>query len=84
MNKNFKFIGFSILVGVIVYSTAMIVIRLQMTNMAYEFEEMKGYERSMKEEQRRLRARLAKELSPENIKVEGFSEPRPEQVVVIP
>lgn len=66
------------------YSAAMIVLRLRMTEMGYQFEELKSYERILKEEQLRLRAELARKLSPQQLRLQGFAEPEARQVVVIP
>jgi len=84
MNKPIKIIGALILSALIIYSATMIVVRLKMTAMAYEFDELKASERSMKEEQARLRALISEKLSPDKMFLEDFSEPNPEQVVVIP
>lgn len=76
--------GVMLLAGILLYSSAMMVIRLKMTEMAYTFEELKSYERSLREEQVRLRAEVSQRLSPAQLKLKGFSEPMPKQVVVIP
>lgn len=70
--------------AVLLYGTSMIVVRLRMTELAYEFERLKNEERALREEQVRLRARLAEKLSPMRLKLDGFTEPSPEQVVKIP
>ncbi|MBN8555326.1 MAG: hypothetical protein J0L93_07775 [Deltaproteobacteria bacterium] len=75
--------------GFLLYCGAMIVIRLSITQMAYQFEELKNYERSLKEEQLRLRAGVSKKISPalselRSWKEKGFAEPAHNQVVVIP
>jgi len=75
---------YAILTGVVIYGLSMIVIRLHITQMAYAFDEMKAYERSLKEEQLRLRASLARSLSPENLHAKDYQEPNPGQVVKIP
>jgi hypothetical protein len=80
----YKWWALSILAGFIFYSAAMIVLRLRMTEMGYQFEELKTYERSLKEEQLRLRANLAKKLSPQQLRLQGFAEPESRQVVAIP
>jgi hypothetical protein len=66
------------------FGLSMLVIRLHMTQLAYEFEDLKNYERSLKEEQLRLRLRIAEALSPNQAHSKEFQEPRPDQVVVIP
>lgn len=73
----------SILGAFILYSSAMIILRLRMTEMGYEFEDQ-NKERSLKEEQLRLRADLAKMLSPTSLRLKGFAEPEASQVVAIP
>ena len=70
--------------SVVFYLLGMLVIRLHMTQLAYTFEESKEYERSLKEEQRRLKASLAQELSLENLGRLDFLEPEAEKVVFIP
>jgi len=73
------------LVGsVLLYSIAMIVIRLHMTQMAYQFDQVKEYERSLQEEQLRLRARLAEALSPHHLDLFGLQTPQPSQLRRIP
>ena len=81
---RFKWIALSILGGFILYSASMIILRLRMTEMGYQFEELKTAERGLKEEQLRLRAELARKLSPQVLKLQGFSEPEAKQVVIIP
>lgn len=55
-----------------------------MTQLAYSFEEKKEFERSLKEEQRRLKASIAEKLSLENLKTSEFEEPSANHVVFIP
>lgn len=70
--------------GLILYATGMIVVRLKMTETAYQFEEAKSYERSLKEEQQRLRARISTSEHPLSLKLKDFQEPHPQQIVRIP
>ena len=75
--------------GFLLYCGAMIIVRLSITQMAYQFEELKNYERSLKEEQLRLRAVVSKKMAPavselKSWKEKGFAEPNHHQVVVIP
>lgn len=74
--------------SLLLYSTLMIVIRLKITELGYEFEEVKGYERALREEQLVLRADLARKLSVQHLKdrwkERGYDEPEPKQIVVIP
>lgn len=82
--RIWKSISLSFLLHIILYGVLAIVIRLHMTQMAYQFHELKAYERSLKEEELRLRAELARELSPNFMKLDEFKAPEPDQVVVIP
>lgn len=82
--KTWKKISFSLLLHIIAYGFLAIVIRLHMTQQAYQFHELKAYERSLKEEELRLRAKLAEALSPSRLKLEDYIAPQPEQVVRIP
>lgn len=66
------------------YSVAMMSIRLAMTNMAYEFESLKAEERDLREENQRLRAQISKQLSADRFRLEGFRDPTPEQIKVLP
>lgn len=66
------------------YGLGMLFVRLHMTQMAYQFDEKKDYERSLMEEQMRLRLDLNRSLSPVQLKDLDFVEPEPEQVVMIP
>lgn len=84
MIQVIKSIVFSLFVGTAIYSICMIVIRLQMTEMAYRFEAAKKDERSLQEEQMRLRSELAQLLNPGKMKVTSLQEPGPQQVRVIP
>jgi hypothetical protein len=84
MIQGIKQIIFSLFLGVAVYSVTMIVVRLQMTEMAYRFDAAKKDERSLQEEQMRLRSELARLLNPKSMKVADLQEPGPNQVRVIP
>lgn len=68
----------------ICYLIAIMLIRLQLTHMAYSFEDLKVYERSLQEEQTRLRSQIAKTLMARPGWIEGFQEPTPEQIRRIP
>lgn len=68
----------------IFYVLAMLLIRLHITQQAYVFDDLKDYERSLKEEQRRLRLEIAELLSPDYLKMKGFEEPQPDQIARIP
>ena len=72
----------------LLFVTAMMGIRLKMTELGYEFEEAKSLERSLKEEQVRLQAEISRKLSQSEFKKEwrsqGFGEPEPKQVIIIP
>lgn len=70
--------------GMILYATGMIVVRLKMTETAYQFEEAKTYERSLREEQQRLRAKISFELPSLTTNLKDFQEPDPRQIVRIP
>ena len=70
--------------GFVLFSACMIVIRLRMTELGYRFEELKAYERTLKEEQLSLRAKIGERLAPQKLKLSGFTEPLPKQVVRIP
>lgn len=83
-SNRLKWIALSVLGGFVLYSASMVVLRLRMTELGYQFEELKTYERSLKEEQLRLRAELARKLSPQQLRLQGFSEPEARQVMVIP
>jgi len=72
------------LASFIVWGLATLVIRLHVTRLAYEFESLKRYHRSLKEEQLRLRADLAEKLSINQIQSSEFHEPQPDQVVRLP
>ena len=84
MKRSVKIIGVMVLGAVLIYSASLILIRLRMTAMAYKFEELKERERAMEEEQLKLKALLAEKLSPAKLILEGYSEPEPDQIVVIP
>ncbi len=72
------------LASFIFWGLATLVIRLHVTRLAYEFESLKRYHRSLKEEQLRLRADLAEKLSINQIQSSEFHEPQPDQVVRLP
>jgi len=65
---------------------SMLVIRLHMTQLAYQFYELKSYERSLKEENLRLKAELAGYLSPNFSEkgFEGWKQPEPHELRLIP
>lgn len=77
-------VGTAALWGLMFFGLSMLVIRLHMTQLAYEFEDLKSYERSLKEEQLRLRSKIAEHLSPNQAYSKDYVEPRPDQVVLIP
>lgn len=66
------------------YGLLMLGIRLHLNQMAYQFDERKAYERTLKEHQRRLEAKLLERLSPGHESFQSFQEPKPEEVVRIP
>lgn len=68
----------------VLWGLAGLVIRLHLTQLAYEFEVLKRYHRSLKEEEIRLRAKVAEELSLSQIKSDVYREPTPDQVVRMP
>jgi hypothetical protein len=68
----------------VLWGLAGLVIRLHLTQRAYEFEVLKKYHRSLKEEEIRLRAKVAEELSLSQIKSDVYREPTPDQVVRMP
>jgi hypothetical protein len=74
--------------SIFLYSALMILIRLKITELGYAFEEVKSYERALREEQVNLRAELAGRLSVRGLRdrwvARGFAEPEPRQIVVIP
>lgn len=74
--------------GVLLYCLAMIVVRLRITELAYEFDDAKNDERALKEEQVRLRAEIGKLLTSNDfrrqMKAQGFAEPEPNQIQRIP
>lgn len=82
--KAWKAVLLSLVFNLILYGVFAIVIRLHMTQQAYQFYELKAYERSLKEEELRLRAELARALSPSHMSLENFREPQSNQVVKIP
>ncbi|MDB5037995.1 MAG: hypothetical protein JWQ35_1523 [Bacteriovoracaceae bacterium] len=86
--KSYKRVIVLCVGAVFLYSALMIIIRLRITELGYEFEEAKAYERELREEQLKLRVDLADLVSEKRIKsrisVKGFAEPEPKQIVVIP
>lgn len=70
--------------GLLVYALGMIIIRLQMTQTAYVFEETKRMERSLHEEQMRLKVRIAQSLQEHKAWLQDFREPDPRQVIRMP
>ena len=84
MGSFLKQLGLILLIATLIYSGSLIIIRLKMTQKGYAFEQLKEYERALKEEQLRLKAKLAGALSPARFKVEGFKEPEPHQIIRIP
>lgn len=76
-----RYLLLNILIGTFLYGLIMMVVRLHLTQLAYHFDELKAYERSLKEEQLRLRAQISEALSPDRLKIEGFQEPQVSQVL---
>lgn len=74
----------NLLFAALFYSALMIVIRLKIMETAYQFEEAKAEERSLREEQQRLRVKISERLAPGRLKAVGFQEPEPSQIVLIP
>lgn len=72
------------LLGFLLYGLSMLVIRLHTTQMAYQFYELKTYERSLKEENLRLKAELAEFLGPDKDKDQAWKLPEPAEMVRIP
>ena len=66
------------------YVVMAIVIRLHITQLAYQFQDLKAYERSLKEEQVRLKSELAKILALEAKSQASYQIPNPIQVVRVP
>ncbi len=66
----------------------MMVIRLEITSLAYQFEQVKTAEREAREEQLRLQAEISKRLADASFrgfwKERGYDEPSPDQVVIVP
>lgn len=85
---SFKWYFFFILGGGLFFATAMMAIRIRITELGYEFEDAKVLERSLREEQVRLQAEISRRLSQSQFKKEwkalGYGEPEPRQVIVIP
>lgn len=71
-------------VFVCLYVVMAIVIRLHITQLAYQFQDLKAYERSLKEEQVRLKSELAKVLALEVKSQSSYRIPEPHQVIRIP
>ncbi len=84
VSTTWKTLGAMALGGFVLFSAGMIVIRLKMTELAYDFESIKNEERRLHEEQVKLKAALSEKLSPAKWKSDGFREPEPEQVIAIP
>lgn len=83
-----KSFGMFIFTGAAIYAVLMIVIRLKMTALGYDFEEAKSTERNLREEQGVLRAVISQKMGAVQFKqkgrLEGFQEPSPGQVIIIP
>lgn len=71
-------------VFICLYVVMAIVIRLHITQLAYQFQDLKAYERSLKEEQVRLKSELAKILALEAKSQASYQIPNPIQVVRVP
>lgn len=82
--KTWNFLFAQIVTYTLLFSLSLLFIRLHITQMAYRFEERKDYERSLMEEQMRLRLELYQALSPLQFEKRDFKEPLPEEVVRIP
>ncbi len=87
-NKSGRFIVLSFLGGVFLYSVLTIIVRLRYTELGYQFEEAKSYERALEEEQVKLRSELSTRLSRSDLRslkeFKDFKEPEPHQITVIP
>ena len=72
----------------LLYVTTMMVVRLEMTSLAYDFDDVKNNERALREEQLRLQAMISRKLSDSQQRKiwreQGYEEPSPTQVVIIP
>jgi hypothetical protein len=79
-----KIIFASLGVFFVLYVVLSIVVRLHITQMAYRFQDLKAYERSLKEEQVRLKAELAKTFAVEKLSLSSYQLPDPTQIVRIP
>jgi len=79
-----KFILVTLLAGLVFYSVGMIIVRIKMTETAYEFEDHKSNQRALEEEQVRLKMKISERLSVSKLKLKDFSEPTPEQIIEIP
>lgn len=79
---------FTLLGGFLLYTALMMIVRLKVTELGYEFEEAKILERSLREEQVRLQAEISRYLSQTQRrkvwKDLGYRDPEPQQMVVIP
>jgi len=75
---------FGLVLAAVAYSLIGLSLRLHLTQQAYAFEELIDYERSLKEEQRRLESAITEKLSPEALQGLGLQEPLPQQLVRIP
>lgn len=67
-----------------IWGLGMLAVRLHLTQLAYEFESLKRYERSLKEEEIRLRALLAEKFSLDRLQSDDLVSPQPDQVVRLP
>lgn len=80
-----RFSLFSFAIGLALYSLGMIFVRLHMTQQAYQFRELKSQERSLIEEQQRLKVFIAESLAERKLLAEeSFLAPPPEKVVRLP
>ena len=70
--------------GLLLYSLGMIIVRIKMTETAYQFEEYKSAQRALQEEQIRLKVKISERLAVSRLKLKDFSEPSPDQVREIP
>lgn len=69
--------------GLGLYFLSLLAIRLHITQMAYQFTDLKSYERSLIEEQRRLRVGISEKISALAGADQEFRDPRIEQVKVL-
>ena len=74
--------------SILIYVTTMMIVRLEITSMAYDFDQVKTNERALREEQLRLQAEISRALADSRQRKiwrdQGFEEPSPKQVVIIP